>query len=100
MDLVTHVPSHYPALLIALQLLIFCVAPRIDHLLRMIPPSVSTQYAEDVDHLFMETLNRLLDFELDIARVAQMQRRLKRGGLGIRKRGGSFTSIAYVASWT
>ena len=97
--LAARAPGQFPALQIALQLLVFCVAPRADHLLRMVPPGVSGELAGSVDQLLLECTNQLFGFELDPARAAQIQWRLGDGGLGIRRRGGPHASAAWLASW-
>eukprot|EP00973_Karenia_brevis_P054971 7643128-Karenia_brevis.AAC.1 len=97
--LAAHAPGQFPALLIALQLLVFCVAPKADHLFRMVHPGVTGPLAESVDQLLLETINQLFGFELDSARAALMQRRLGDGGLGLRRRGGPFAAAAWLASW-
>ena len=65
LQLVSQSPGQTPALLIAFQLLAYGVAPRADHLFRMISPSLSAPLAEAVDQLLLETTEQLFGFELD-----------------------------------
>ena len=98
-ELASQAPANYPALHVALQLLVLCVAPKADHLLRHLPPTATLQLARGVDQLLLEATQQLFSFELDAARAALIQRRVSDGGLGLRRRGGPFASAAWLASW-
>ena len=62
--LVARSPPDFPALQIALQLLVFCVAPNADHLLRHLPHSLGAPLGSDVDQLLLESLQRMLGVQL------------------------------------
>ena len=53
-SLASHAPADFPALHIAFQLLVVCLAPKADHLLRHLPPAVTGQLARGVDQLLLE----------------------------------------------
>ena len=81
-------PPDFPALQIALQLLAFCVAPKLDHLLRHLPPHASRLLASNIDQLVLETFQSLFDLRLTARQKEQAQFPLSRGGLWLRRRGG------------
>ena len=97
--LVASAPSDYPALQIALQLLVFCVAPKADHLLRHLPPSVGATLGTDVDQLLLEALQTTFGVQLSARQGAQAAFSLSEGGLGLRSRGGAHAAAAYLGSW-
>lgn len=98
-DLALEAPVGRPALLVALQLLAVCVAPRADHLLRHLPPSDGCDLGEHVDRLLAETLSRLFAFQLSEEQWQQAQFELVGGGVGLRRRGGPYAAAAHLASW-
>ena len=69
LSLASRAPGQYPALQTALQLLVFCVAPRADHLFRMVAPSASATLAASVDQLLLETTSQLFGFEVSATRA-------------------------------
>ena len=84
---------------IALQLLVFCVAPKADHLLRHLPPSSGTVLATNIDQLLLETFQTLFEVRLSADQAEQASFALARGGLGCRRRGGGCELAAYLGSW-
>eukprot|EP00973_Karenia_brevis_P067308 9361309-Karenia_brevis.AAC.1 len=61
-------------------------------------PSASASLANSADQLVLETLQQLFGFELTDEQTALARRRLADGGLGLRRRGGSFAAAARLAS--
>ena len=96
---VANAPHEHPALQIGLQLLMFCVAPKCDHLLRHLPPSVGCAVGSNVDLLLQETLQSMFGFNLRPRQAEQASFSLSGGGLGLRSRGGGYAAAAYVGSW-
>ena len=72
-------PADYPAVQVALLLLVFCVAPKADHLLRHLPPAVSAPLAVEVDRLVLETFQAILGARLSTAQLEQAQLPLSMG---------------------
>ena len=92
-------PHDYPALQIALQLLVFCVAPKADHLLRHLPPAASATLASNIDQLILETFQRMFEVRLSTAQAEQVSFSLAEGGLGLRARGRGCELGAFLGSW-
>ena len=76
-DLVATLPSRappdFPALHTALLLLLYCVAPKADHLLRHLPPAVSASFAPQVGRLLLETIQTILGARLNASQARQIQ---------------------------
>ena len=88
-------------------LLFFCAVPRANHLIRILPPSISHPYAEAHDQAIFDTLKGLLssegqalfesaDDELRVRRVATLPGHL--GGLGLRS-AVRVAPAAHFAAW-
>lgn len=74
-------PLSYPAAQVALLLLLmYCVAPRADHLLRHLPPAISNAFAPRVDQLLLETFQSSLRARLSATHAEQIQFPLSEGG--------------------
>ena len=99
LGLVCRAPHDFPALQIALQLLVFCVAPKADHLLRHLPPPAGTALAANIDRLLLETFQSLFEVRLSADQAEQASFALVRGGLGCRRRGGGCELGAFLGSW-
>ena len=88
-----------PTLQIGWLLLYFCAAPRANHLIRLLPPSLSTEYAERHDLAILECLESLLQagpLPDKAKRIAIL--RCVNGGLGLRS--AMLTApAAYWAAW-
>ena len=54
-------------------LLVFCVAPKCDHLFRMLPPDQVADLAEQIDALLHDPFCRILDLELTPLQARQLQ---------------------------
>ncbi len=98
-QLPTKAPHDFPALQIALQLLVYCVAPKADHLLRHLPPSVGAPLGSSVDQLLLETLQSMFGVQLSARQAVQATFSLSEGGLGLRARCGGYAAAAYIGSW-
>ena len=98
LDMVAHVPDVQAAWL----LLLYCAAPRSDHLLRNVPPDVGDYYAQAHDRQVRGTLAQLLNIPIQtcddplVQGIAQLPIRL--GGLGLRS-SCRIAPCAYWASW-
>ena len=92
-------PPDFPALHIAYLLLLYCVAPKADHLLRHLPPAFSVSFAPRVDQLLLETLQTILGVRLNASQARQIQFTLSEGGVGLLARSGAPAAAAYVGSW-
>ena len=92
--LLTNAPCEAPALLIAYHLLIYCAAPRADHLFRLAPPAHTAPLAESVDQLLLEIIQRLFSFELDASQADQARWRIRDAGLSLRSRRGAYAAAA------
>ena len=95
--------SDVPDLQCAWQILLQCAGPRCNHLLRTLPPTQSTEYADAHDEAMWKAVGTLLgalpssDTELaNSRRIATLPMRL--GGLGLRSARRTSAS-AYWASW-
>ena len=98
-QLLGHAPPDYPARHVALLLLVYCVAPKADHLLRLLPPAVNASFAPQVDRILLETLESIVEARLSARQVEQSQFALTEGGLGLWARSGGMAAAAYVGSW-
>ena len=98
-SLVSNAPHDYPALQIALQLLVFCVAPKADHLLRHLPPLVGSEVGSNIDQLLLESFQSVFSVLLSTRQATQLTFSLAAGGLNLRARGGAHAAAAYVGSW-
>jgi len=98
-QMVTKAPPDYPALQIALQLLVSCVAPKADHLLRHLPPTVGAALGTNIDQLLLESLQSIFGIRLSTRQAALATFSLTDGGLGLRARGGGYAAAAYTGSW-
>ena len=80
LELAAKSPHDFPALQVALLLLVYCVAPKADHLLRHLPPSVGSPLASHIDQLLLETLQSLFEVKFTAKQTAQAQFSLSQGG--------------------
>ena len=92
-------PAGVPALHIAFLLLHFCVAPKVDHLFRLLPPAATQALAHGVDRLLLEKFSELLGVSLSWLQARQLRLRVADGGLGLLARGGAYPAAAYVSAW-
>ena len=82
-------------------LLLFCAAPRANHLLRVLPPHQTEAYARDHDAAVAQCLTRLLQLEaapLPDPSLRTAQLALRFGGLGLRSAVAA-RQAAHWASW-
>ena len=98
-QLLGHAPPDYPAAHVALLLLVHCIAPKADHLLRHLPPASSASFAPRVDRLLLETFQAILGARLSARQAEQLQFPLSEGGVGLLARSGAFAAAAYIGSW-
>ncbi len=85
-----------PTLQVAWLLLYYCAAQRANHLIRLLPPSLSAEYAEKHDQAILHCLETLLQagpLSENAKRVANL--RCVNGGLGLR----SARRTAQAAFW-
>ena len=85
-----------PNLQVAWLLLYFCAAQRANHLIRLLPPSLSVEYAEQHDRAILKCLESLVQagpLPENAKRIAVL--RCVNGGLGLR----SATRTAMAAFW-
>ena len=87
----------------AFLLLFYCAVPRANHLLRMLPPSISAEYAEMHDDGVFEVLGHILGSpvlteteKLRIRKIASLPGHM--GGLGLRDARRT-APAAYFAAW-
>ena len=92
-------PANFPALHSALLLLVWCLAPKADHLFRLLPPEVTSPLALGVDRLLLETFSQLFEVVLSTGQAQQLGFSLSEGGFGLRPRGGGFAAASYIGSW-
>ena len=88
-----------PTLQIGWLLLYFCAATRANHLIRLLPPSLSTEYAERHDRAILQCLESLLQagpLPEKAKRIAIL--RCVNGGLGLRS-AKQTAPAAYWAAW-
>ena len=82
--------------------MLFCAAPRCNHLLRLVPPALTRVYAEDHDAAILRCLAALLlqdpDGQLPDAAVGIAALPLRLVGLGLHPAAGN-RHAAYWASW-
>ena len=97
--LVARAPPSAPVLQIAFALLVFCVAPRLDYLLRHLSPSLGLELGERIDRTLAESLNDLLSVRFTPGQWAQAQLAVGDGGIGLRRRGGLTPVLQHLASW-
>lgn len=88
-----------PTFQVAWLLLYFCAAQRANHLIRLLPPSLSTEYAEKHDHAILLCLENLLQagpLPENAKRIAVL--RSVNGGLGLRSARRT-ADAAFWAAW-
>ena len=101
-DLLQALPE-LPDLQAAWVLLLHCASPRANHLLRLLPPTASLQYARGHDDAMRSCISKLLQQRQTLGRhsrawqVAGLPQRLGGGGLRLAER---TAPAAYWAAWS
>ena len=75
------------------------MAPKADHLLRHLPPSVGAELGSNIDQLLLEGLQSLFGVKLSPRQAILATFPFVDGGLGLRARGGGCAAAAYIGSW-